>query len=181
MSETDEYDMIFWADGSAKQNIGGWAYVYYVDSDSGGEPVLVKKHGSFTPATNNRAELMAILKALEKAINLGRTNIQIRSDSVYAINASTARTRANVNLDLISIIRRIVNSDNLNVDLVYQEDANCEEIRYCHNLANGESLSTAEELSDDLYTTIKLSTLRQIELRYPQVYQLIERENEDDN
>lgn len=74
-----------YTDGACSGNPGpgGWAYIICQD-----EIIIQKSGGSQRATTNNRMELMAIVKALE-AITISEVgnNFQILSDSAYVINA----------------------------------------------------------------------------------------------
>jgi len=76
-----------YTDGSlkkiGKQTFGGWSFIASRDSDE-----IEAQAGSEKNTTNQRMELLAIVKALEYAVATRRPNekIVIYSDSAYAIN-----------------------------------------------------------------------------------------------
>ena len=75
-----------YTDGSCKNNpgAGGWASVIFLSEDY---EVL---KGWETATTNNRMELMAIVKSLEFCVkNKSKARFIIHSDSAYCINAIT--------------------------------------------------------------------------------------------
>lgn len=60
---------------------GGWAFIYYLDQ------TRFQNSGGSLQTTNNRMELTAVLRALEKINDL--KNIVIYSDSKYVIDGAT--------------------------------------------------------------------------------------------
>ena len=83
------YIMIkIYTDGACSGNPGpgGWAYIICQD-----EEILQKSGGGNGATTNNRMELMAVVKALEKIAEIKEEKnmvvFQILSDSAYVINA----------------------------------------------------------------------------------------------
>ncbi len=72
--------MIFYTDGSASPNPGPGGYAVV---DKMGNPVFL---GSEKQSTNNRMEIMAIIKALELADG---ASVQIYTDSQFWINVLT--------------------------------------------------------------------------------------------
>jgi ribonuclease HI len=86
-------NLIIYTDGSCISNThGGWAFVCFEKNIewlvSGGE----------ANTTNNRMELIAVIKALD--FNKEYTNISIHSDSMYVINCATGKYKRNKNKDL---------------------------------------------------------------------------------
>lgn len=79
-----------YTDGSCSGNpgCGGWAAIFVFDDD---ECKILKGHS--TETTNNRMELTAVVRALEKitsrknTFNPRRTRFEINSDSAYVVNA----------------------------------------------------------------------------------------------
>jgi ribonuclease HI len=78
MTTTTASTVIAATDGSALGNPGPAGWAYYIDEGSWAA-------GSFTRATNNAAELQAVLELL-RALP-GDVDVQIRADSQYVINA----------------------------------------------------------------------------------------------
>ena len=77
-----------YTDGACSGNPGpgGWAYIICKD-----EEILRKSGGGNGATTNNRMELMAVVKAVEEISKIKEENdvvaFQILSDSAYVINA----------------------------------------------------------------------------------------------
>ncbi len=68
-----------WTDGGARGNPGPAAFAYVLEDD-GGETLAA--HGeAIGVATNNVAEYRALLAGLEKAVELGVTELEVVSDS----------------------------------------------------------------------------------------------------
>lgn len=85
ITENDEY-LVVYTDGSCKNNgynkeIGGIG-VFFGDNDS--RNVSQKIEGNIT---NNRAEMMAVIKALEICYQDNIKKVEIRSDSNYIVRA----------------------------------------------------------------------------------------------
>lgn len=77
--------MIFYFDGSAKPNPGKIAAGIVYD-----ETELVEQLGH---GTNNEAEWLGFLMALEKAIELGHTHITVKGDSKLVIQQAKGNWR----------------------------------------------------------------------------------------
>jgi ribonuclease HI len=76
---------ICYADGSCFDNglptsRGGWAYVILSETSTS----LYEASGEESPSTNNRMELMAVIKALESLPE--NSIVEVRTDSQYVIN-----------------------------------------------------------------------------------------------
>lgn len=69
-------------DGACSGNPGpgGWGFMLLLPDKN------IRKHGYELYTTNNRMELTAVIKALEKAKGAGYNNIEIHSDSSYVVN-----------------------------------------------------------------------------------------------
>jgi probable phosphoglycerate mutase len=66
-------------DGGARGNPGPAAYGYVLEADDG---AVLAAHGeTIGIATNNVAEYSALIAGLEKALELGVTNVEVVSDS----------------------------------------------------------------------------------------------------
>ncbi len=76
-----------WADGSGtSKGPGGWAFVLRaIDTDTGEVLKQVERSGPIPEATNNRAEITAVLQGLA-SLNM-RSNVHVYSDSEYVVNA----------------------------------------------------------------------------------------------
>ena len=91
------YDYIIYTDGGCERNPGGrGGYGAVIINNSTGE--LTDISGGFRSTTNNRMEVMAVIKALEK-IEEG-THIQLFSDSQYVIKTMNGMFRKKKNIDL---------------------------------------------------------------------------------
>ena len=91
------YDYIIYTDGGCERNPGGrGGYGAVIINNSTGE--LTDISGGFRSTTNNRMEVMAVIKALEK-IEKG-THIQLFSDSQYVIRTMNGMFRKKKNIDL---------------------------------------------------------------------------------
>lgn len=75
-----------WTDGSARATggPGGWAFVLRAISDAGEVVAEREESGSITHATNNRAELTAVLRGL-RALTRRRCHVVIVTDSEYVM------------------------------------------------------------------------------------------------
>ncbi len=121
---------IFYTDGSCQNERGGWAYIIVKNGE-----IIHERSGEMPdyPTTNNRAELMAILKLLEE--NPG--DLFIRPDSDYAIKCVSVWWKSwkrrgwkksdgatPENLDLIKEIIRLQEGRNITYDHVYGHSGN---------------------------------------------------------
>src|SRR5207253_10930089 len=77
-------------DGAARGNPGPAAYAYVIARD--GQPVL-EEAGCLGTATNNVAEYTALVKALERAVELGGKRVLIRSDSELLVKQMSGESR----------------------------------------------------------------------------------------
>lgn len=121
---------VFYTDGSCQNERGGWAYII-VENDE----IVYERSGAMLeyPTTNNRAELMAVLKLLEE--NPG--DLLIRPDSDYTIKCASVWWKSwkrrgwkksdgttPENLDLIHEILRLQEGRNITYDHVYGHQGN---------------------------------------------------------
>lgn len=92
-----------YTDGACSVNpgVGGWGAV--IIHDSGKEE---KIFGSDPETTNNRMEITAVIKSLEKVNE--KNNIKIYSDSTYVINTITKNWKRNVNNDLWGVLDKLI-------------------------------------------------------------------------
>lgn len=82
-----------YCDGACRGNgtaraIGGWAWAYW-PGPAQGEPTQYGSARLASPATNQRAELMALLEALRWWAAYDGSSITVYTDSMYAINCTT--------------------------------------------------------------------------------------------
>ncbi len=76
-------------DGGARGNPGPAAYGYVIEDESGG---ALAAHGeAIGIATNNVAEYSALLAGLEKAAELGVTELEVVSDSELMVRQMTGQ------------------------------------------------------------------------------------------
>jgi ribonuclease HI len=94
-------------DGAARGNPGPAAYAFVLSHD--GEPVL-EEAACLGQATNNVAEYTAVVKALEKAKELGGQRVVIKSDSELMVKQMTGayKVRNEGLLPLYEQARRLV-------------------------------------------------------------------------
>jgi ribonuclease HI len=71
-----------------KKAIGGWAWAYWPGS-AVGEPTAAAAEPLAQPATNQRAELKALLEALRWWLSQGSGPIDVYTDSMYTINCTS--------------------------------------------------------------------------------------------
>lgn len=122
-----------WTDGSANPNPGkgGWAALL----DFGGARKLLSGNSGEDIMTNNRAELMAMIVALEA---LKRPCVvEIVSDSQYAVNMATGEWSAKSNFDLID--RLHIEMVKHSVTLYWKREFSTSEQTIVHNKADYES------------------------------------------
>lgn len=89
--------LIIYTDGSCKPNPGpgGWAFVV--------NPSRYSQGGNDKVSTNNRMELMAVIKALEYAKSINETQVTIHTDSQLTMMCAQKLWKRNLNLDLWAI------------------------------------------------------------------------------
>jgi len=95
-----------YTDGSCIGQKGGWAYIIINDEEN-----IISNSGRVPKnATNNRMELTACLKAIEKIIELklNGKKITIFTDSQYVITVLSCKKQFTINEDLITKIRDIL-------------------------------------------------------------------------
>lgn len=121
---------VFYTDGSCQNEKGGWAYIIVENGE-----IVHERSGAMPeyPTTNNRAELMALLKLLEE--NPG--DLVVRPDSDYAIKCASvwwpgwkrrgwkkSDGTTPENLDLIQEIIRLQEGRRITYDHVYGHSGN---------------------------------------------------------
>ena len=90
------YDYIIYTDGGCECNPGGrGGYGAVIINNNTGE--LTDISGGFRSTTNNRMEVMAVIKALEKIEK--DTHIQLFSDSQYVIKTMNGMFRKKKNME----------------------------------------------------------------------------------
>ena len=92
---------------SSSRNQGGWAFIVVQDNK-----VIHKDYEGLLNTTNNRMEIMGMLKALEWVKqNLIPLPIKIYTDSMYVIGTLTLNWKMKKNIDLWEILIPLVNKD----------------------------------------------------------------------
>ena len=98
-----------YTDGSyvASRNQGGWAFIVVQNNE-----VIYKEYDGLINTTNNRMEIMGMLKALEW-INKNSIPVPIKiyTDSMYVIGTLTLNWKMKKNIDLWQILIPLVNKD----------------------------------------------------------------------
>lgn len=81
--------MFIYTDGACKGNPGpgGWGVVMYLDEACTQEHKVM--YGGESATTNNRMEMMAMIKALEYVTENDLTNVVIYTDSTYVMKGIT--------------------------------------------------------------------------------------------
>ena len=92
---------------SSSRNQGGWAFVVVQNNE-----VIYKEYDGLINTTNNRMEIMGMLKALEW-INKNSIPLPIKiyADSMYVIGTLTLNWKMKKNIDLWKILIPLVNKD----------------------------------------------------------------------
>ena len=102
-------ETVIYTDGaySSSRNQGGWAFVVVQDNK-----VIYKEYDGLINTTNNRMEIMGMLKALEW-INKNSIPLPIKiyTDSMYVIGTLTLNWKMKKNIDLWQILIPLVNKD----------------------------------------------------------------------
>lgn len=92
---------------SSSRNQGGWAFVVVQDNK-----IIHKEYDGLLNTTNNRMEIMGVLKALEwikqNSVSLP---IKIYTDSMYVVGTLTKNWKMKKNIDLWQILLPLVNKD----------------------------------------------------------------------
>ena len=92
---------------SSSRNQGGWAFVVVQDNK-----IIHKDYEGLLNTTNNRMEIMGMLKALEWVKqNSIPLPIKIYTDSMYVIGTLTLNWKMKKNIDLWEILIPLVNKD----------------------------------------------------------------------
>ena len=102
-------ETVIYTDGaySSSRNQGGWAFVVIQDNK-----VIYKEYDGLINTTNNRMEIMGMLKALELINkNLIPLPIKIYTDSMYVIGTLTLNWKMKKNIDLWQILIPLINKD----------------------------------------------------------------------
>lgn len=78
-----ENELEIYTDGSCLNNPGpgGWAAVIITEND------IIKIADGYRLTTNNRMEMLAVIKAIDKAVELGFKSMEIHSDSRLIVDA----------------------------------------------------------------------------------------------
>ena len=83
-------DLTIHIDGAARGNPGPAAFAYVITREG---QVISEEAGCLGTATNNLAEYTALVRALERAAELGGENLLIRSDSQLLVNQMNGQYR----------------------------------------------------------------------------------------
>ena len=89
-------------DGGARGNPGPAAAAYVLEAEDG--TVLAAEGEAIGTATNNVAELTAVLEAL-RSLKRHDVPVRVHSDSSYVIGVVTGAMRAKANRELVEAIR----------------------------------------------------------------------------
>ena len=89
-----------WTDGGARGNPGPAAFAYVLEADDG--TVLDARGQSIGVATNNVAEYSALVAGLERAVEAGVSDLEVRSDSELMVKQMRGEYRVK-NRDLRSL------------------------------------------------------------------------------
>jgi ribonuclease HI len=129
-------------DGAARGNPGPAAYAYIITG--GGHPVI-EEAGCLGSATNNVAEYTALVKALQRAAEVGGSRLQINSDSELLVKQMNGQYRVkNEQLrDLFEQAKAIAKQFDLVTIRHVPREENCHADRLCNEVLDGE----AEECS----------------------------------
>lgn len=104
-----ENEYCIYTDGaySSSRNQGGWAFIVVQNNE-----VIYKEYDGLINTTNNRMEIMGMLKALEW-INKNSIPLPIKiyADSMYVIGTLTLNWKMKKNIDLWQILIPLVNKD----------------------------------------------------------------------
>ena len=102
-------ETVIYTDGaySSSRNQGGWAFVVVQNNE-----VIYKEYDGLINTTNNRMEIMGMLKALDW-INKNSIPLPIKiyTDSMYVIGTLTLNWKMKKNIDLWKILIPLVNKD----------------------------------------------------------------------
>lgn len=95
--------MEIWTDGGCLDNgssdaVGAWAFV----AENGHE-----ESGRLERTTNNRAELIAIIRAIEYASSIGQTSVIVYSDSMLCVKCGNGLWKRKANLDLWEVFFKV--------------------------------------------------------------------------
>jgi len=78
-----DYDLVIYSDGACRGNPGPGSYGLYVEGSTG---EVFKDSEAYNLTTNNKMELLGIIKGLEFAKSKQVKNVLVVTDSKYAIN-----------------------------------------------------------------------------------------------
>ena len=102
-------ETVIYTDGaySSSRNQGGWAFVVVQNNE-----VIYKEYDGLMNTTNQRMEIMAMIKTLSWLKNYSISiPIKIYTDSMYVIGTITKNYNKNANNDLWDILIPLVNKD----------------------------------------------------------------------
>lgn len=103
--------MVIFTDGACKTSdkTGGWAFVVTKNDE--------QIHSSFyfeDNTTNNRMEIVSVIKALEWCKSNNIKEVEIVSDSMYVIGTMSQNWKRNKNNDLWEILDELINKISIN-------------------------------------------------------------------
>ncbi len=104
IEDPDDDEWVFHTDGACSGNPGpcGWGWLLRQGSD------YYEANQYIGVGTNNIAELMAILTALEHALDLGAKTATIHTDSNLSIGLLTQGWKAKKNKELVAATREVI-------------------------------------------------------------------------
>jgi ribonuclease HI len=91
---------LLWTDGGARGNPGPAAFAYVLEAEDG--TVLDARGEAIGVATNNVAEYSALVAGLERAVEVGVAELEVRSDSELMVKQMRGEYRVK-NRDLQSL------------------------------------------------------------------------------
>ncbi|MBT6068852.1 ribonuclease HI [Candidatus Peregrinibacteria bacterium] len=119
-----------YTDGSCIGNPGpgGWAFIV-IDTESASDDgpmssILHQESGSDPETTNNRMEMMALLRALEYAVTQSWQEVAVFSDSRLVVNTVNLGWKRKANLDLWIEMEKPLAKINLKLKWVKAHDQN---------------------------------------------------------
>ena len=131
-----------YTDGGCRDGFGGWAYVISKD----GKTIVSKESGGEKETTNNKMELTAILRGLMN-FDFG-DEVEVYSDSQYALNMSFGNWKATTNFDLIEEIHTW--KEGLSIKPVWVKGhAEIELNEICDQMCTDEIMKLKEEVCDE--------------------------------
>lgn len=137
--------VVVYTDGSCQQDgCGGWAYHYVLKREK------VQGSGGERLTSNNRMELIAVIKALESVLDNGQmaTSVLIISDSQYVVKGGTSWLKRWKEDGWVTSNNEPVK----NPDLWKQLDALCKKLTVRFQWVRGHAASDGNIFADKLAT-----------------------------